>query len=137
ALEKIGGFAGVRGELIDDCALAAAVKRAGFGTWIGLTRSAISRRPYPGISAVWEMVARTAYTQLRHSPLLLALCTVLMVCAFILPVLSLFVPRSAAPGALALVLMASGYLPTLRFYDLGRAWCAGMAVAGGLFLLMT
>lgn len=137
ALEKIGGFSAVRGELIDDCALARAVKRAGYGTWIGLTHSAVSRRPYPGVRSIWDMVARTAYTQLRHSPLLLALCTVLMVCAFVLPVIALFVPGAAAAGILALLLMAAGYVPTLRFYELGIGWAAAMPVAGALFLLMT
>ena len=71
ALDRIGGIAAIRGALIDDVALAAAVKPGG-PIWLGHTRLARSIRPYPAFADIWRMVARSAYVQLRHSPLLLA-----------------------------------------------------------------
>ncbi len=71
ALERIGGIAAVRGALIDDVALAAAVKRGG-RIWLGHSQLARSIRPYPEAADVWRMVARTAYVQLRFSPVILA-----------------------------------------------------------------
>ncbi len=66
--------ASMRGALIDDCSLAAKVKRSGRPIWIGLAEPgmAISLRDNRGMESIWSMVARTAYAQLGHSPLLLA-----------------------------------------------------------------
>jgi hopene-associated glycosyltransferase HpnB len=139
AFDKIGGFAALRGRLIDDCALAAQVKNAGFRTWIGLTHSAVSRRAYAGLRPIWDMVARTAFTQLRHSPLLLGTCTVLMSAAFLLPLAALFAAdaATAALAALSLLLMAASFVPLLRYYELNPLWSAALPAAGLLFLLMT
>ena len=68
ALDAIGGFESLKGAIIDDCTLARRVKDAGGRIWIGLTRSARALRPYDDLSGIWNMVARTAYTQLRYSP---------------------------------------------------------------------
>src|SRR5260370_38085264 len=46
ALERIGGLAAIRGEVIDDCALARAVKKSGGKIWMGLTRGSLSLRVY-------------------------------------------------------------------------------------------
>ena len=97
-LREIGGFAAIRDALIDDCALAGRVKKHGFRTWIGLTHSARSLRPYPSLQSIWDMVARTAFTQLRYSPALLVLCTVVMLCAFAAPVAALALGRVAGGG---------------------------------------
>ncbi len=70
ALQRIGGIAAVRGALIDDVALAAAVKRGG-RIWLGHSALARSVRAYPTAADIWRMVSRTAYVQLRFSPLLL------------------------------------------------------------------
>jgi len=139
ALEAIGGFAALRGRLIDDCSLAAAVKRSGGRTWIGLTHTVLSHRAYTGLRPIWEMVARTAFTQLHHSGLLLMLCTLLMLGAFAAPVAALFAP---APGAQALaagslLVMGGSYVPVLRYYGLSPLWAAALPLTGVLFLLMT
>ena len=85
-LEAIGGFDAVRDALIDDCALAAALKRDGGRTWIGLSHGVVSHRAYDGLSPIWNMVARTAYTQLRGSPDFTRLCArLLMLLAFWAP----------------------------------------------------
>jgi hopene-associated glycosyltransferase HpnB len=139
ALAEIGGFAALRGRLIDDCSLAAAIKRSGRRTWVGLTHSAISSRRYRGLRPIWDMVARTAYTQLHHSPLLLAVCTLLMLAAFAMPVAALLVPHAVAQSlaALSLLLMAASYVPLLRYYGMSPLWSAVLPAAGTLFLLMT
>lgn len=74
-LGQIGGFASIHGALIDDCTLAKTVKAAGARTWIGLSREVASLRPYDTLADVWEMIARTAFTQLRYSAWLLTACT--------------------------------------------------------------
>ena len=103
-LAQIGGFGAIRGALIDDCALARAVKNAGHRTWIGVSRGAESHRDYPTLGVVWRMVARTAYTQLRYSPVLLLLCTLLMALMFWAPLIGLGGPLAAQiAGAVGLV----------------------------------
>jgi hopene-associated glycosyltransferase HpnB len=71
-LAAAGGLAMIRGARIDDVALGRVLKRAGVRCWLGLTTDVRSRRPYPSLAGLWDMVARSAYTQLRYSPLLLA-----------------------------------------------------------------
>lgn len=138
SLEKIGGFTAIRNELIDDCALARRIKNNGDRSWIALTHSAISKREYNDLGSVWKMVTRTAYTQLQHSVFLLAVCTLAMVCAFVLPVITLFgTGLTLFLAIITLVLMAAGYLPTLRFYGLGWYWALFLPIIGIIYLLMT
>jgi hypothetical protein len=73
ALARIGGIAAIRHEVIDDCALAKAVKRSGGRLWMGLTDTAESLRSYGGFAGVGRMISRSAFSQLRHSALLLFL----------------------------------------------------------------
>ena len=138
ALARIGGFEAIRGALIDDCALARAVKEAGHRTWIGVSRGAESHRDYPTLGAVWSMVARTAYTQLRYSPALLLLCTLLMALAFWAPIAGLAGPLPAQiAAAVGLAAMGGCYLPTLRYYRLSPAWALALPLIGTLYLAMT
>lgn len=139
ALSTAGGFAAIQGALIDDCRLARRIRDSGGGTWIGLTHSACSRRRYEGLGVIWDMVARTAYTQLHYSPWLLGLCTLLMAAAFLLPVAALFMADSAAAAvaAAALALMWISYLPTLKYYNLHPAWGLALPAVGALYMLMT
>jgi len=67
AIERIGGIAAIRSEVIDDCALARAVKRSGGKIWMGLTRVSISLRSYGTFAEIRDMIARTAFAQLRFS----------------------------------------------------------------------
>lgn len=139
ALRAIGGFRSYHDALIDDCALARRVKNHGFGTWIGLTRSARSLRGYTRLGEIWVMVARAAFTQLRYSPLWLALCTLLMAVSFVAPVVALVMApvTGKALGAAALLAMMMSYLPTLRFYERSPAWALALPVVGVLYLAMT
>lgn len=138
ALAAAGGFGAIRDALIDDCSLARRIRDGGGSTWIGLTRSARSHRRYDSLGVIWDMVARTAYTQLYYSPLLLGLCTLLMGAAFVLPVAALFLSGAAAvSGLIALALMWISYLPTLKYYKMQPAWTLALPLIGALYLLMT
>jgi len=72
ALEQAGGLEPIHGALIDDVALGALLKKHGNRTWLGLTTDIRSARPYPSLASLWHMIARSAYTQLRYNPVLLA-----------------------------------------------------------------
>ncbi len=138
-LDDIGGFAAVKDALIDDCALAREVKRKGHRVWIGLTHAAASSRRYPGLADIWNMVARTAYTQLRCSATMLSLCTLIMTVAFIVPMAGLLA-QALAPfllSALAIAFMSIGYIPTLKYYRIHPALGLTLPLAGVLFLAMT
>lgn len=139
-LAGIGGFTAIKHAIIDDCSLARAVKNNGARTWIGLSHSARSLRPYAGLGEIWRMVARSAYTQLRHSPLLLLVCTVVFALACGLPPLILVaVPVLAAKliAAAALLFMAAGFLPTLAYYGMPRPLALAMPLIGLIYLAMT
>jgi len=138
-LHEMGGFDSLRGELIDDCALARRIKTLGYKTWIGLTHSVRSIRPYEKLRTIWEMVARTAFTQLHYSGLVLALCTAIMVLSFVVPGLGLFLPSGMAKffSALGLAIMILCYLPTLKFYGLPGRWALALPLIGILYLAMT
>ncbi|MBP8985105.1 MAG: glycosyltransferase [Syntrophobacterales bacterium] len=138
-LDAIGGFQSLQGELIDDCALAKRVKAHGFRTWIGITHSARSLRPYNHLGEIWNMVARSAFTQLRHSFSLLLLCTALMITAFWLPVAGLFFPSTTARAiaVASLGAMVLSYLPTLMFYGVPKIFATAMPVIGTSYLAMT
>jgi hopene-associated glycosyltransferase HpnB len=142
ALAAAGGVAAIRGELIDDCALARLLKRRG-RIWLGLTESERSVRPYGGLGGVWRMVARTAYTQLRRSPWLLAGTAAALAWIYLgPPLLALGWPlhgvgAAAVLGGAAWLLMALTFLPTLRLYRRSPAWALALPLAGVLYLGMT
>lgn len=123
ALARIGGIAAVRGALIDDVALGAAVKRGG-PVWLGHTSQAHSVRAYPGFADIWRMVARTAYVQLRFSPIMLLLCVLGMLLTFIAPPVAALAGSGAARwmGLAAWIGMAGSYVPTLRRYRRSVLW---------------
>ena len=139
ALHAIGGMAAIKDAVIDDCTLAKKIKQAGYKTWVGLTHSVISQRPYVFLAEIWDMVARTAYTQLFYSTSLLLVCTLIMSLMYLLPVYGLvfFAGRAWLLSVFSVLIMLVLYLPTLRFYALNRMWALCMPVVAGLYLLMT
>ena len=138
-LREIGGFAALKDELIDDCALAAKVKAAGHGTWVGLSHAVVSHRRYSTLRSIWNMVARTAYTQLQYSPAILVGCVLALLWTFVFPVVGLFAPDPAARTAaiVAGVTAAVTYLPTLIYYRRSPAWALMLPIVGALYLAMT
>lgn len=120
ALERIGGIASIRAELIDDCALAGRVKQTGGKIWLGVTQSTHSIRGYGTFAEVERMIARTAFTQLGYSPWMLAGAIAGMTVTYLLPpVLALAGYRFAMA---AWALMAISYIPVLRFYGRSPLW---------------
>jgi hopene-associated glycosyltransferase HpnB len=117
ALAAAGRLETLRGALIDDCALAAAMKRQG-PIWLGLTDSAWSLRPYPSFSDFRKMVSRSAYAELRYSPLRLGGAVAGMALVYLAPPLLAIFGRGAvqAAGALAWLLMVIAFTPISRFY---------------------
>lgn len=138
ALRAAGGFEAIRGAIIDDCALAKRVKASGARTWIGQSLDVHSQRGYGALAGIWDMVARTAYTQLGYSPLRLAGCTLAMVLVFVVPVAALAAGGTTAlAGAAALALMMLSFAPAVLLLELPLAWTATLPLAAVLYLAMT
>ncbi|RCJ24600.1 glycosyl transferase family 2 [Nostoc sp. ATCC 43529] len=177
ALERIGGIQAIRQALIDDCALAKAVKRSGkvgkedTGTrgrsdaeifsfpaserlpismssptgriWLGLSTLTRSLRPYNSLATIWDMVARTAYTQLNYSPLLLLGTLVGMSLIYLVPPVGLILGVVWSnwgilfTGLFAWLLMALAYYPTIRFYKCSFWLAFSLPAIAFLYTLMT
>nr|WP_315592057.1 glycosyltransferase [uncultured Cupriavidus sp.] len=134
ALARIGGFAAIRGELIDDCSLAAKIK-AGGSIRLDLADDSISLRPYDDWQSLWNMIARSAYTQLHYSPWLLAGAVLGMILTYLLPPLLALAGGAALwPAWLAWMLMTFSYRPMLREYR-QPAWLAPLLPLTALFYL--
>lgn len=140
ALRKIGAFHCLRDALIDDCTLASRIKQAGFLTWTGLSHSVKSHREYQTLLPIWNMVSRTAYTQLNYSIFWLLVCTLLMVSLFWFAPVGSFLAGGwlgIMIGLFTWVAMLIAYIPTLRFYHCSTLWVVTLPLIGSLFLLMT
>jgi hopene-associated glycosyltransferase HpnB len=137
ALQQVGAFGSLRGALIDDCTLARQIKRAGYRTWVGLSRGVVSLRPYGNLRSIHDMVARSAFTQLYYSNLLLLLVTLIFAAAYWLPLAALFLPGARGLAAAALLAMALGYWPTLRYYGMSPLWLLLTPLGASLYLAMT
>ncbi|MBW4575827.1 MAG: glycosyltransferase [Aphanothece sp. CMT-3BRIN-NPC111] len=150
ALTRIGGFQEVRQALIDDCALAEAVKSTkGYkqdgkgGIWLGLSRLTHSLRPYPSLSSIWDMVARTAFTQLNYSPWLLLGTLIGMTLIYLVPPVGVILGGLTGNWlimslSLAIwLLMAIAYLPTLRLYGCSPLLAFCLPAIALLYTLMT
>ncbi|WP_374581715.1 glycosyltransferase [Frankia sp. CiP3] len=155
ALERAGGLAAISGAVIDDCSLARAVKRAGGRTWLGLADhgpcGVRSVRPYPRLADLWKMVARSAYTQLRHSPMLLAATVTGLVLAYLVPPLAavaglaglatgaggVAAAVAGAAGLGAWVVMTVTYLPMIRYYRQPMPVVLTLPAVAVLYMIMT
>jgi hopene-associated glycosyltransferase HpnB len=130
-LAPIGGFTSIRGEVIDDCALARSVKSRGGRIWMGLTRASVSLRSYGSFAEIRDMIARAAFTQLRYSLVLLIAALAGLFATFLLAWVLFF----AYPGEAwilvdsAIALMAASFLVTVRFYNLPTGWALTLPVA--------
>ncbi|MGK7947126.1 MAG: glycosyltransferase [Microcystaceae cyanobacterium] len=147
ALTRIGGIESVKNALIDDCSLAYQVKstlepKSG-GIWLGLTEKVISLRPYDTLDTIWNMVARTAYTQLSYSPWLLMGTVLGMIIVYLLAPIGAIVGLITGNililglSLLTWVLMTLSYLPTLKLYQLSPLWGVALPAIAFLYNLMT
>jgi hopene-associated glycosyltransferase HpnB len=139
ALERIGGISAIRGEVIDDCSLARAVKRSGGAIWMGLTRTSLSLRAYGSFAEIRDLIARTAFTQLRYSWVLLLATLLGMVLTYVEPVIFVFHADVLVwrMGFLAWALMTVTYLPTVRFYRLSPLWAFSLPFAAAFYCYAT
>jgi hopene-associated glycosyltransferase HpnB len=139
ALERIGGFLAIRGEVIDDCALARAVKQSGGKVWMGLTTKSASLRAYRTFGEIRDLIARTAFTQLRYSALFLAGTLAGMFLTYVAPVILLFAQDSTARvlGLAAWFLMTLSFLPTVRFYRLSAVWAPLLPLTAAFYSYAT
>jgi hopene-associated glycosyltransferase HpnB len=143
ALERIGGLAAIRDALIDDCALAAKVKRGGGRTWLGLSERTASNRAYDGLPELWRMVKRSAFTQLNRSYAMVAVTVASMSLLYVVPPVATVAGLARRDGILALsgasawLLMTAAYLPTVRAYRLPPAAALTLPLAAVLYTVMT
>ena len=155
ALEKSGGLAPISGALIDDVAMGRMIKRQRGRCWLGLSRQLVSVRPYPRLASLWQMVARSAYTQLNYSPALLAATIIGLLFLYVLPpagtvtgfavlLAGRAAPQDVGPAALAggaglagWALMSLSYLPMLRLYRLSPLRAPGLPLIALLYAGMT
>jgi len=152
ALENAGGLDRIRGALIDDVALAALLKRGGTRCWLGLSTRVTSVRPYPRLASLWHMIARSAYTQLRYSPVLLAGTIVGLLLLYAAPpagaIAWLAMAASGghsgtatvlagASGLAGWTLMTVSYVPMLRFYRLSPLRAPTLPLVALLYAAMT
>jgi hopene-associated glycosyltransferase HpnB len=151
ALMEIGGIGILRDALIDDCTLAAKVKHRSpsaektkyHSIWLGLTTTTDSIRPYETLESIWNMVARTAYTQLNYSPLLLLGTLFGMYLVYLaapIGIITAVFTHQIALLILSLItygLMTISYTPINRFYGVSLIYAFCLPAIGLLYTLMT
>jgi hopene-associated glycosyltransferase HpnB len=154
ALTGAGGLEAIRGARIDDVALGRLLKRAGGRCWLGLSTDVMSLRPYERLADIWDMIARSAYTQLRYSVALTAATVIGLAWLYLLPpaaaiagvVLLALGPSAAATGSAAWLAaagiagwlgMSITYLPVLRLYRLSALRAPSLPLIAAMYAAMT
>jgi hopene-associated glycosyltransferase HpnB len=143
ALNRIGGLQIIRQALIDDCSLAKAVKSSHGKIWLGLSTLTISLRPYDSLKTIWDMVARSAYTQLNYSPFLLLGSLLGMILVYIVPPLAIMLGLAFGNWIITLtsligyLLMTYAYFPIIRFYKCSPVFAFSLPIIAVLYTLMT
>jgi len=155
-LAAAGGLAKISGARIDDVALGRLVKHAGGRIWLGLTTDVVSRRPYHRLADIWDMVARSAYTQLGYSLPLTVATIVALAWLYVLPpvaavaglamlaagnpVATASLPTGlwlAVSGLVGWLVMSVTYLPMLRFYGLSPLRTPSLPLIAVIYAAMT
>ncbi|MHB1592722.1 MAG: glycosyltransferase [Streptosporangiaceae bacterium] len=155
ALEQAGSLEPIKAARIDDVALGRLLKRAGApgGCWLGFSTDVVSKRPYTKFGEIWDMVARSAYTQLRYSSAALAGTLLGLAFLYLLPVAAAVGGLAALPGAAgqaatadgwlavagltAWAIMSMSYLPVLRLTGLSPLRAPTLPLAAALYAAMT
>ena len=142
-LTSIGGIAAIKDALIDDCSLAQAVKSQGNNIWLGLSETTISLRGYNNLTVIWDTIARTAYTQLNYSPLLLVGTLIGMTLVYLVAPIYLMIGiltsnwLVVAISTLTWLLMTCAYVPTIKLYKRLIIWALWLPAIAFLYTLMT
>lgn len=139
ALERIGGLASIRNEVIDDCALARVVKKTGGRIWMSVTRASESLREYNTFAEIRDLIARTAFTQLHYSFLLLVATLLGLFVTYWLPWILFFVGEDPAwlLGSTAASLMTVTFLFTVKFYNRSALWALTLPFAATFYAYAT
>src|ERR1700722_13648745 len=150
ALARSGGLAPIRGARIDDVALGQVIKGQRGRCWLGLSTEVVSVRPYPRLADLWQMVARSAYIQLRYSPWLLAGTVAGLAFIYLLPPAGAIISvtalatgaggpteATAVAGLAGWALMSLTYLPMLRLYRLSPWRAPSLPLIALLYTAMT
>ena len=139
ALDRIDGVSRIHNHLIDDCALAREIKASGGTIWLGHAELAASKRVYSEISDVWNMIARTAYEQLRYSPSMLLGCVMAMGIIYCAPPLLALCTQGTPRvlGLLSWLMMTGAFQPTLRRYRRSPLWGFALPLIGLFYLCAT
>jgi hopene-associated glycosyltransferase HpnB len=139
ALARAAGIESIRGEIIDDCALARAIKSSGGLIWLGLADVSSGLRPYETVREIRRMIERTAFNQLKHSTLLLIGTVVGLLLAFVLPFALLLSGSPAATllATAAIGLMLASYLSMVLYYKLSPMWSLALPVSACVYLWAT
>ncbi|MCE2697725.1 MAG: glycosyltransferase [Nostocales cyanobacterium LE14-WE4] len=143
ALNRIGGLQIIRQALIDDCSLAKAVKSTHGKIWLGLSTLTYSLRPYDSLKTIWDMVARSAYTQLNYSPFLLIGSLLGMTLVYLLPPIAIIFGLVLGNWIITLIsfigylLMTFAYFPIIRFYKCSPVFAFSLPIIAFLYTSMT
>ena len=143
SLVQSGGLEPIKGALIDDVALGRLIKRRGGRGWLGLTTHINSVRPYDTLASLWQMVARSAYTQLRYSPLLLAGTVIGLLLIYVVPPAGAIAglatgdPVAGAAGLAGWAVMSASFVPMLRLYRLSPLRAPTLPAIALLYAAMT
>ena len=139
AMEWIGGMEAIREAVIDDVGFARACKNAGARLWLGYHPGVQSTRRYDDLESIWNMVARTAYTQLGHSPAALVSCLFAMALLFLTPVFSMLFGSGwlRLLGATTFAVMVRTYAPMVGYLGAGLGWALTLPAAATLYVGMT
>ena len=131
ALERVGGMPAVRSEVIEDCALARAVKQSGGEIRLGLTRSSVSLRGYDRFAGIRDLIARVAFTQLRYSFLVLLGALAGLFVTYLLPWVLFFAFPGEAWLAVdtTIAMMDATFVVTVKFYGLSWPWALTLPIA--------
>jgi hopene-associated glycosyltransferase HpnB len=138
ALERIGGIEAIKDALIDDVTLAKAIKKVG-PIYLGHSGLATSIRRYPHFADIWQMVSRTAFTQLRYSFAVLLVTLLALTVVWLVPVWEILFGTgwSFACGLVTFVLAALSYVPTLRRYGRNPLWSLTLPLIGLFYMAAT
>ncbi|AFZ60532.1 glycosyltransferase [Anabaena cylindrica FACHB-243] len=143
ALNRIGGIQVIRQALIDDCSLAKAIKSNQGRIWLGLSNLTYSLRPYDSLKTIWDMVARSAYTQLNYSPWLLVGSVLGMILVYLVPPMGIILGLGLGnllmtiTGLITWLLMTLAYFPIIHFYKCSPWLVCCLPIIALFYTLMT
>ena len=138
---KVNLYERIKDKVIDDCNIAKKIKEKG-NIWLGLTEKICSRRCYKNLSEIWKMVSRTAYEQLRFSPLYLCLSILGMCIIYLYPVLAIFFYEEIhlslfLLNILTILILVISFRPTVNFYKLTSFYYFSLPFVSLIYIMMT